>query len=111
VGGTARSQEPAILISSFPVVLELIHRQTFLQSFTPVLRTRHSSILLLCSSYGYSASNGRSAAPVRSFTVAKQKSMSTLSGLFTSTSKPKNFQDFLSHRIIRRMYEVLNINE
>jgi len=31
--------------------------------------------------------------------------------LFTSTQKPKFFQDSLSHRIFRRMHGVLNINE
>jgi len=31
--------------------------------------------------------------------------------LFTSTQNLKNFQDFLSHRIFRRMHGVLNINE
>jgi len=31
--------------------------------------------------------------------------------LFTSTQKPKIFQNFPSHRIFRRMHGVLNINE
>jgi hypothetical protein len=31
--------------------------------------------------------------------------------LFTSTQKPKNFQDFSSHRIFRHMNGVLNIDE
>jgi hypothetical protein len=31
--------------------------------------------------------------------------------LFTSTQKPKIFQDSLSHRIFIRMHEALNIDE
>jgi len=31
--------------------------------------------------------------------------------LFTSTQNPKTFQDSPSHRIFRRMHEVLNINK
>ena len=33
-----------------------------------------------------------------------------LHALFTSTPKPKIFQDFPSHRIFRHMHEVLNID-
>ena len=31
--------------------------------------------------------------------------------LFSSPRKPKNFQDFLSHRILWHMHEILNIDE
>jgi hypothetical protein len=31
--------------------------------------------------------------------------------LFTSSQKPKIFKDFPSHRIFKRMHEVLNIDE
>jgi len=34
-----------------------------------------------------------------------------LKALFSSSQKPKSFQDFLSHRIFRHMHETLNIDE
>jgi len=34
-----------------------------------------------------------------------------IKALFRSLQKPKNFQDSSSHRILRRMHEVLNIND
>ena len=45
---------------------------------------------------------------LQNFIVHRSKGVDK--ALFTSTQKPKIFQDSPSHRIFRRMHEVLNID-
>jgi len=42
---------------------------------------------------------------------ATVKGCAGIGALFTSTPKPKNFQDYSSHRIFSRMHGVLNKNK